>query len=387
MTQPDPVLKLYVEGTLDGVANLKVTWQPTGWFRNLFAPVSDSIKITTFTFHGPHNVPNYSIYSYSASGVPANPGESQWTPQGDAAIVNASTPNQVDVKWGAGATIGRLSFAPSSQYSWDFEANVVKITIDAPDGAEPFATRQVSTGAVRTGGGLPVRIPWRASDDLDQNADPLQPGMKFSAKITMVGAGPNQDRGVKFMDVGFTQQVTTDTVSADYDNYHSLYWTPPAGTALPLRDSATTTTAWFDPRNSAVVTNGLPNVPQTISADDTPRMYIPAYYNQATAAANGQDALIRTHILKQFILDVSARTNEFVDGLRSKVYTRLATNSWEVVGNGTGGFDNGGTYIWTPEDDAGVFSGSQWNLLTDGSQFDMSGPIADDVLPKSKWQP
>ena len=75
----------------------------------------DTLNVVVFQFQGPQNVPNYSTYTYSVSGIPDGGGEGNWSlaaGSGGSAIVSTAGEDQVGIQWGTGAGNGSGRSSP-----------------------------------------------------------------------------------------------------------------------------------------------------------------------------------------------------------------------------------------------------------------------------------
>ncbi len=178
----------------------------------------DTLTVNVFTFNGPQDVPNYSTYSYSITGVRSVFSENPWSIPTDGTIAGlssqASYNDTVGVHWGQGGAngFGQISYAIDEYYTWSYYVNVVQIGISNAAGKQSAieVTGSISqppgTGAATAQG----RFIWNGVSCISL----VSPEIKIAAGISM--EGPNTNWGVFQMVVGNVQLMEQPDVTATY---------------------------------------------------------------------------------------------------------------------------------------------------------------------------
>jgi hypothetical protein len=355
---------LYVEGIAgSGSTTIRVDWVNGTEYYSMM----DVIVINLFSWVGPLNVPDYSIHRYTATGGMSGAGNSQWVaPPPLEGTLNSSTPgDQVDecsILWGSGPVVGMAMYQAQANYVWGLDVNVVEIKIEPPDAGDAF------TAGTPTDGGNPGNRKFVSSGS---------PGLSWAAKVTL--NGPNGDRGVKFMRIGFVQNVTFSTNTGTY-NTQSVTLTSnlqgqsfldcvPTSTApyYSVTDSGSIRAVFFDPSPT--------NKVKTINSNDTPCDGPPLMYQG--------DILDSMCLVWNFRLYITARTIDTRNNAHL-VYTSRSRAYWQFNGSGT--IDQTAPYAWTAGAGAGVTAPSGWTSVTDGSQPPiLDGETANQALARETF--
>ena len=354
-----------------------------------YAEPLDTLNVDVFTFSGPQNVPNYSIYQYGVTGLtPASLNPAPWS------TATLTTSDQIDsetfssavVHWGArlgsnGAHIGVLSFEIDSDYTWSYYVNVVEIDITNPTGAPAF-----TPGTPSLYGG-PGFIQFVSGD----------PALEATAKIVLTGPHTltaSGGRGVDQITVGFVQTGIGFSANAFYSGT-AKYPLQLASTAAvgpyPVLDTGNVNQQgavhgvehpWYNFPNhpgsaDPVLLDGHSGV---ISMSDTPRFYFLENYNQVYQT----DALVdRIKLTFQFTLDIAANVVD-PDPQTKKVYTRLATVNWSYVASGS--FTTPGLAASFDGYNSVYLAGASWALITNGSREAVANrPTFNDYLINQRW--
>jgi hypothetical protein len=398
------VLTLYAEGVAEGVGTLNLKWI-RGQDGELFDKIKGTqIKVTTFGFHGPQNVPNYSTYTYYVTGAGNATPANAWSVPAGGTLAGQQTASSTDVKWGNGGMageVGKVEFAASLNYKWDRQVNVVKISIT--DGTPSFAPTPELLN-------FPFVVPTQANDPTNGAAAKVftsingaNPGLLWTANVKLEGP---QGHGVDRIVVGYQQLMTYFLVKGNYSDGTSLTLVPSEGEINPLNpyrdDSPGSTGVWYSIRDTAMY-NG-PNLDDAATgssakplvARDSPRGGIPVTAEMRTMAQGFAGATLLTSIDVQedFSLDIAAQSkddpNFDANGL-SAISTRLATTDWDYNNSGSIGPNGTGAnitdFVYERSPSARVSVANAWQLLTDGSRpTPMPSTLAIDVIRAGSFQ-
>ena len=203
ITETSGFATLYVEGWTVGNGLIKVNWS------NGADTIDDAdeVKVTTFDWSGPLNVPGHAIYTYAASGGATGLGNSTWLgPDGGSISTITETASGTDsmkILWDGGPVVGKAVYQAHPDYIWDLEVNVVQVKIKSTGNTPSYNNTPFQV----TGAGSPYI---KASDQV----------FALTADIvveTVTGPTVNGDeRGKKFIEVGIVHQ-------ARFDAKHALY--------------------------------------------------------------------------------------------------------------------------------------------------------------------
>jgi hypothetical protein len=384
---------IYVQGIADGTGTLHLDWTHAG----VTTDAVDNLPITVFEFQGPADVPNFSTYDYNAIGVPATSldGELRWSLPNDfssAEIANSlSNGNGVTIQWGYGGSDQRwANFTVNQYYTWDYNVNVVQISISSPTNGSGQATSafSVNQGTAQLPGNnganlQPIKLGAQhllATGIVISSAPAGSYAITWGAGITMTG--PEGYWGVDRMMVGFTQVVTSIRYVGTYSNGSTLNAT--LNTTTPLHDTDNGalpgTDYWYGavPSNRPNIISGRSSTDlQVIGSSDVPTATIPAYLLKGLGlAAVGDSSLASVNLSVNFQLYISAG---IYDGRpedklypTGNVYTELAMappiagsdNSWSWAT--TGAVNN---FVYAPDAATTHLQGpanSQWSQQVRG---------------------
>jgi len=368
---------LYVEGSLPGAGILYVDW----WNDSEQINAADRVTVTVFEWEGPLNVPDHSIHKYTASGAASGIGNSQWLGAENGSFVwsfdGDSGPDEAMIKWNGGSAVGKAVYQAEANYIWDLEVNLVQVGIGPPDGENAF-----SPGTpFDLGSGLENGVLHKAVS----SGDPA--GLIWRAKVSL--DGPNGDRGVKFMRIGFVQNVDIAALNGYYSPTGKTLTSSIQGESY--LDAATSSgelpyystgahAVFFDPDPSA----SPPRKVKTIVSGDVPAQGVPLTFQQHSAVQSGDDIVDVMNIVFDFDLFVTARTTDPRNAANQR-YTSRAFAHW--LFNGSGSVGQTAPYPWTPGSGAGnSVLGWQWTAVTDGSQPPISAPpLVRDAAQTMTW--
>ena len=358
---------------------------------------ADRIRVTTFEWAGPLNVPDYSIYTYEAVGGAAGPGESKWLTAYGGSLVGSfdhqgSGLDEGDVFWGEGATIGYAVYQAQSNYIWQLNVNLVKVVIETPTNA--FTTGTIVDGGTGVKDGTMLKIV--------KNPDGTF-AFAWAATVTLIGpSATNERKGVEWIEVGFVQNVVGLNLAGFYAG--------DAGAGIPDRhrhSSLNDDTPILDVtpgsypyysrldeaffRGEIIIPPpfGEPDPPgntKTIVSRDAPQQAVPLTWDLGASVEADDQVLDHMWVEIDFLLDVAAAT---VDEQMptsydvKKIITRRATTSWTYNGNG----DVGQTapYTWNPDETSGVWFAGGWTLVSDGSRPNTTGSTANWLGRQQEW--
>lgn len=337
---------LYVEGCTVGSGNIKVNW------KNGSATLAgcDEIKVTVFNWLGPLNVPDYSIHRYTANGAL---GSSQWITPVNGAIQTGSGSSDITVLWSGGAVVGKAVYQANSDYLWDLEVNVVEIKIEPPTAGNAFTAGTPADGGTFTD----------SAGVLSKRVTSGSPGIDWNAKVTL--NGPNSDRGVSKMRIGFVQNITVTAFIGTYTTENkSLVSSIQGNSYLDYVDGSTA--PYYIDTGSGVFFNPSPALKtKTLSSSDTPASGPPLTYDQGGSVSAGDDVVDSMSLEWDFVLHVTASTVDTRNGA-NEIYTSRAKANWEFNAAGTVGQTS--PFAWSAGGSAGVTAPSSWTPVTDGSQ-------------------
>jgi len=373
--------RLYVEAidtSPNGAEFIKINWTDG---TNTVTD-GDRIKITAFFWSGPINVPGYSIHQYHVDDA-ALPAGGGWQPGLDGDIKEGANTSTMKILSGPGPKVEKRVYEVNDEYTWDLEVNVVEVKIDAPAAGAAFTF----TPGTPADDGNPVlnniaRKSVRAGDLPAGLNPPQNPGLKWGARVTL--NGPKGGRGLKFMVVGFIQNVIGYEHQGVYASGAMLTGdkTDTMTPALPVLDAAIgAAEPWYIvgfPGFASKVDNwNVANNVREIWDWDTPRNGPPLTADQGPQVIPGVDDLLSSiTYINTFSLNVCVQTKDDRQNA-NKVYTRRATVEWTFNGSGTVGNNN--PWPWQPI--AGttgdtVAAPANWTPVTDGTEPKTDGDVA-----------
>jgi hypothetical protein len=388
----------YVEGDQDGQStlNLKQAGQ-----------ILDSLTINVFSFTGPQDVPDFSVYSYGIVGLPATAAAS-WQVNYSGQL-RSSTQSSASIGWQFGGinAFGQASYAVNDNYTWSYYVNIVQITVtEAPVGSS--FPPQPDSGSFQTHFPTAPAGPNKATSVfIDSNAFGNSESEVSVAAVTLVGPNgfmvegplgnavqnPNGNWGVDQMVVGFTQLLLSSSLIGFYQGGGILESLVDLST--PLLDASSSGTAWVLHNSASIPSQLVQNrpdavgsIPLTISVYDKPAIAFPAYFDQSSAAV-GQYPITAASISENFVLNVSAGTKDSSQqsgnsAVLGNVYTIVAQHSWNWTGSGV--FN--GALQYTADSGDGVNSLTNW--VTPSAGYYFVNPYlkkANQVGSKDVWIP
>jgi hypothetical protein len=383
---------LWVEGFSQGTGFLHVNWNGAKTINN-----ADTIKINVFTMTGPLNVPNYTIYEYTASG--GRPGDSQWlnssyaTTQANVNDDPTTGLDYIDVFWdkaiaGNRYFVASIPYQASSGYVWQVSVNVVEVKIS-----------QAANTNVIVRSPTPIQQPGTAI--LHGSQGPTIVAQLDVESIT----GPTVNggmRGVSFMQLGFVQTgkivlwrgMYPDSlgIAHEYASVNELF---EGVDALP-----SSTLPWYDSTNSLHGPNihsaFAPTVDQqytamTFAIDDKPRVEatnvttitIPAGAPNAGEVVTVDEYDVLVHFNTYFAVRTREGKPDRTGALSNTFYTRRTAAEWKfnavgkVVGAGPGSF---GTWSPSTQNTADTTNNEEF----DGTRLQITTGTTLNQLP-AQW--
>ncbi len=336
---------LYVEGVEQGSGTLVANWSNETKSVN----DADELKITTFSWSGPLDVPGDAVYTYTASG--ALPG-SGWIDSPNTVIMTGLASSTATIRWDDGPEVGHATCWVNDSYRWDMDVNVVevKLKFDATNSIHYNSNPRQLSDARTTVESAPDGTDVIVGDiTLDTMAGPMVNGKM---------------RGLKFMELGFIQNVRFTQKSGDFYNLPKIgaagdgrrrlsplpglgyvvdYRTIPVRSQEPWADSTDVASEsdkgeYYKPgpsANTAVSSMGFEYTDRpVITASDV---------NTLTESGITDSKINYLDIVFDANLYFAVRTTKAVNG-SDLVYTQLASAAWTF--NGSGPVDGSG--VWTP---------------------------------------
>lgn len=316
---PAEGLRLWVEGRAVGTDSL-----------SLQLLVGDAViqgdraKVTAFRWFGPLNVPEHAIYRYNATGT--LPEGAKWIEPVGGTLWTSSLigPSDVTIKWGAGPVVGKANFRVDGNYTWGLGVNVVEVKVEAPDVGDAFdAAAQGVEGTV--GPTNDVVGPLKKVNSGDAANDP---GLTWQAKVTL--NGPDGDRGVAQMNVGFVQNATLTAYRATYAGIAQARMHGVQGETVFDADPDAAGRPWFRTVDAAVFFDpSAENKVKTIRSADTPFANVPV---RGKKALSDDNLITRLDLMWDFNLFVVAATRDTRNSA-SQVHAKQASGQWQWDGS------------------------------------------------------
>jgi hypothetical protein len=211
---------------------LKLDWKNS----TITFSAADEVKTTVFDWLGPLNVPGYSIYNYKASGAL---GSSKWASPNSGTIKSGSGTSDVDILWDGGPVVGKAVYEVNNNYVWDLEVNVVEVDVTTGAGTYP-----------------PGKAPKETVDTTSELVIIQAPGDATFETMATVN-GPAGGRGIKFIEVGYIQNVHVDAKNGSYPGDRRLTssiegndYVDPAPTSNSPWSDTSLDRAFWDPSDS-----------------------------------------------------------------------------------------------------------------------------------------
>jgi hypothetical protein len=287
---------------------------------------------------------------------------------------------------GPGPTVEKRTFKVNNNYTWDLEVNVVKVNVEAP--TAPIAS--FSKGTPQDGGNLlynGILRKWiQGVKPAIPPAVPAVPALQAAAKVTLVGAGPDGNRGVSRMMVGFIQNCVGFNDRGTYDGGGVLIsdLNGSISSQAPVLDAdPATQSPWYGIDQNGSIMDGAAVKTKEITVFDTPSEGPPLTLEMGPAVAAGDHVLRSVELQFDFTLDLCVQTKD-TQQQADQVYTRRATAAWSLNGNGSIGAAS--PWTWQPGAGAGVTSPNAWTQIQDGTEPGAKGGTRlNALLPAQRF--
>jgi hypothetical protein len=366
---------LYVEGVKVGSGNIKINWKNGA---TAFDDC-DEIKVTAYNWIGPLTVPGYALHRYTANGAL---GSSKWVAPNEGMIKTGADTSDVTILWDCGPVVGKAIYQVNENYVWDLEVNIVQVKIKEGDSN--------------------IITYWPSPEQ-----DPLAPAVIWSSypstgipamtsKMTVeyiIGPTVNgKERGAKFIQMGFIQNVKICPDHADY-----LGFTPHQrrvssvetlnATLLDYLDffqSAPSTKPWYDSQG-ATGTRGYLAATDSLEDNLNIVFHITDYPNAIPTDSMSQiigtvtDSADIFSFIDDFKLYFAVRTTD-TRNKANTIYTQRGKVDWK--------FDASGTIvanIWT-QTGTGTKGDRKFTEVTNGDIVpETTGMAATLTLKTQDW--
>jgi hypothetical protein len=313
---------LYVEGTAVGDGEISVDWIMAG---NTISS-ADSLAVHVFNMEGPQAVPQLSTYTYSGDDGQAGSGE--WlAPTGAQSYYTNPDTNEQTIDWGEGPSVGTVAYQASPNYSWSRNVYVVQVDVMPSTYSTPLA----------------VVDGWPTQRN-NTYCEAVKGGLEYEAHFGLVG--PDGDKGVRQITVGFVQYVTFSDFNATYAGNQTLTSPLQGQTYLDKGDSVPATMPWCSTEPGAVFTadpsEDIPPVLEIDGADYGPDVGVPVTYQQYAslqAVVNAKLGHEQVNLAQESDVDfdltlyVAAETTDIINGA-NEVCTGLYQANWRFDGSG-----------------------------------------------------
>jgi hypothetical protein len=376
ITNDDPatlaVQEYWIEGTAIGVGTLQVSWTGGG-----AEAVTDSLKVTTFDFIGPQNVPDQAIYSYTATGALPGGNSTKWLEAtgGDTKNTfygnNGQTP-EADILWTAGGTVGAAVLQASPDYVWSFDVNIVKVTIQRTNVA--ISNLQPETKTVNV-------MPGKGPSFYAISNNGLVDGYSYWT-VDLAFTGPNNGRGVNHLQAGFIQTISENGV-ATYAQQKTRVLSI-SGTTFRDNASDQAPYPWIGNNSFAgpgIVTPVENGGGVSINSSDKPSLTVNQGYDGQVWSGNG-GGLVSATLTLALQTYAAVRTMDSANGADA-VYNDLAYNDWGV--DFSGQVSTSGVYH-TFADQPTISPTGAFTLVHDGSRVAIpGGPVYNVAIASATW--
>lgn len=368
--------KLYVEG-IDyepGPQTLVLNW--SNGYQTFKA---DSLKITVFNWNGPENVPGAGTYTYTASDALDGQGSSKWiTPisgtEKASTDDDAGGPDIQQIAWSSGPAVGEAVYQAAPGYVWDYDVNIVNISI----GATSIKFKNP-----------PVQSADQANGIL--SVDPTnKPAMLATVVINSI-TGPivnGQMRGVKHISAGFAQNVTIEAKHGVFSGFKpAQQWVSSLEGSSCLDTVLGSALPWYNSGTNIPALADAPSGPFTLTTDDSPQG---VFSDMFELTGGGQTEPITSEsLIYNFVIYIAARTDDPSNGANS-VYAQVAAANWQFDGSGTlasaGGQNKFGE--WQAAQDTGNSADAKFTPVSNGANVPITtGPTANQAPESWKTKP
>jgi hypothetical protein len=356
---------LYVEGVKVGSGNIKINWKNGA---TAFDDC-DEIKVTAYNWIGPLTVPGYALHRYTANGAL---GSSKWVAPNEGMIKAGADTSDVTILWDCGPVVGKAIYQVNENYVWDLEVNIVQVKIKEGD------SNIITYWPSPEQDPLAPRVIWSSYPNNGV------PAMRSKLTVEYI-VGPyvnGKDRGAKFIEMGFIQNVKICPYHADYLGFtpHQRRISSVETNNTTLLDyidylqTAPSTRPWYDSKGATATRGYLAatdsqedNLDIVFDITDYPNS-IPTDSMSQTIGAVTDSADIFSSI-DDFKLYFAVRTTDPRNGANT-VYTQRGKANWKFDASGTIVAD-----IWT-QTGSGTTGDSRFTEVTNGDTVPVTTGLA-----------
>lgn len=203
---------LYVEGRTSGRKIMKL------WVNG--KETDQTVVINVFQWEGPLNVPEWGTYNYKVLTADTPGG---WRPSGEIYdIVDGANTRNAQVRWQGGPVVGHLEYLVNDNYQWSLDVNVVDIQVIDINNANDFTTNGTAVIGQREYRDRRGIGPGKMVDSFNStkdipNTNPVKKETEAIAwAATVQLTGPENNRGVRQMEVGFIQNLKATKLNATF---------------------------------------------------------------------------------------------------------------------------------------------------------------------------
>jgi len=325
----------------------------------------DEVKVTIFQMLGPLNVPQNSTYHYTvaAAGLPQNAG---WLAAYAGSIVDASG-TAANILWGAGPTVGYAEFLVDADYIWELPVTIVEVEVETPNDA--FSTGKASDAGIQMKNGSLTRVITSATPNVNGGN-----GINWAANVTLTGPGPAHDWGVKYINIGFMQEISPYEYAsygpqgatapfASFSTSTKVYWDTiddPARVDPPFFKAPTV--PLYDRSSSAVITSPVANHKYEINSSDSPDPGVPVQFMGLNLYSTTIDWLFSTYVVAE-TTDSENDSASLASNVKN-TYTAMAYFNWDFDATGSMANPTISNSAWTPSAYAGVklYGPAAWSV-------------------------
>lgn len=245
--------------------------------------------------------------------------------------------------------MGKAVYVADAGYVWDLDVNVVQVVVETPVNAFVAGTPYDVANELSLG-------------RLTKFVRAGNPGIQWTARITL--NGPNEDRGIDRMIVGFIQNLV-EYKNRGFYSTDGIELKSDLETTVPLLDKSPYSIGpWYRETDETLFVGASSvNKRKFIASRDSPLDGPPLCSHQEAAIQPNSDILDEMELKFRFQLAICAATRDEDEFVR--IYTRRGNAEWIFWGNGTIG--QVAPYAWTGNG-AQVVVPQAWDVVTDGSQ-------------------
>ena len=151
-------------------------------------------------------------------GAGSRSGASGWlTPSGGNTVSTDTPPTNwtqaTTILWSGGPEVGKAVYQASPDFIWSLKVNVVQVSVTSLTGQEPLRAGHNCYGTA-----YPTTLGYDAAFACSGGKGGVNRAlaMEFTAEVDLRGPGPGDGRGIRFINGGFVQVLTTPLIRAHY---------------------------------------------------------------------------------------------------------------------------------------------------------------------------